>query len=135
MLLFSGEGGVGSPNWTFGPSYYEGMAEHPSLEYVRVQADGVLFSCLSDTKLLLIACPALRVLDFSEYQGNHALEEIRRIRRHVAQFNTDGAGRLTHVFFRLRSFTPTLDAEAIINVLGDTTRFDRDYYAYDEYIE
>jgi hypothetical protein len=65
VVLFSGDGGVEQSR----KPYFVGMASHPALEYVRFQHDVPAVNLLKDCKALLVACPAMRVFDFTESWG------------------------------------------------------------------
>ena len=132
VLLFSGDGGVTcalGPDGVTPAAYFAGMKEHPSLEHVRLQPDEIDVCSLTEFQELLVACPALRVIDFSEFWEEGFEPEIRLMRRMVVQ-NKYGAGRLTHVFFRLRSFLEGMDEEAVVNVLDDNL-FGADGWSFD----
>ena len=116
VLLFSDDGGVEES----GKPYFVGMASHPTLEYVRFQHDVTAVN-LQDCKALLVACPAVRVFDFTASWGpGECFIPLRNMA-------TLPAARLTHVFGTLAQILPGHghepghghDDHHVINVLDD----------------
>ena len=106
------------------------MAPHPSIEYVRYKTPSMVddgdYTGLLELMALLKACPALRILDFSELRGDYLdVPDPGAIRRLVKR-NVHGAGRLTHVFVQLSAMLQDDDnltaCPDVINVLDATTR-------------
>mmetsp|Transcript_32085 Transcript_32085/g.79306 ORF Transcript_32085/g.79306 Transcript_32085/m.79306 type:complete len:136 (-) Transcript_32085:53-460(-) len=118
-------------------SGFEGMAEHPSLEHVRLRDKGreyegreyYMDDGMEDMKALLIACPALCVLDFTDYTSAldkkyHLIDDhqpsSKTVRGMVAH-NTHGAARLTHAFFQHSNmFQGHIFHNNVANVLDNT---------------
>ena len=111
VLLFSGDSDVGGNLATLVRDgyYFSGMAEHPSLEYVRLQPDS---DAEEDVQGLLAHCPALRVLDCTQYRVYQPGFE-----------RMAGGERLTHIFgtpdvmFEVVIGEHAIDRQDVINVL------------------
>jgi hypothetical protein len=95
--------------------YFAAMSPHASLEYVRYPARDMVrmdaadvAGVMRDVDALLVACPALRILDFtacitewpgSGYEGHPGANRsfFSKLRRKVKD-DEHGASRLTHIF-------------------------------------
>ena len=96
--------------------------EHPSLTYMRLPLSNLVDSCEAVVKDLLASCPALRVIDFTEFGFDWRVRFhdddvdwptiLRDIKEYVER-DVYGADRLTHVFARRRDFN---DHEWVVNL-------------------
>lgn len=111
VLLFSDGGGVDDVG-RYG-RVFQGMAEHPSLEYVKLSP---YHDTMGDVRALVARCPALKALDL--LLGSLFFGEFFALRKLVAN-NTDGLGRLTNIFASEYQLCCQGEEEVPINVLHD----------------
>ena len=98
--------------------YFSGISPHTSLDYVRYpprmmdyMAPQDVASMMRDVNALLVACPALRILDFTACAAEWYNQEnpganrsfFSKLRRKVKD-DDHGASRLTHIFAKRHNF-------------------------------
>ena len=83
-----------------------------------------MWPCLT---ALLRACPALRILDFSNFMGEFSVKAMRKACTESTEWNTQGAGRLTHVYMK-HYFGQGGD---VINVLDNSYEDEHGYDSHD----